>query len=91
MTNPEVRRVRVRLDGEDEDTTQIAAMLANLLPAMSEGNYQVGELSPAYPNRRGPGARRYFDLYILRHPAHGTSHATPGSEITTRRGGAVER
>lgn len=81
METPEVRKVRVRLEGDDADAVQVAEMLANLLPAMSQGRYQLGDLSPSYPNRRHPGARRYLDLYILRAPdADGPTTGAPPSQ-----------
>lgn len=83
MTNPEVRKVKVRLDGDDADAVQVHEMLGNLLPTMSQGLYQVGDLSEPYENRRGPGARRYFDLYILRTPKDANASAT-GQELAVR-------
>ena len=62
---PKVRVVRVRLDGQDDDAGAVAELLAKLLPELSEGRVQAGEISRSYPNRRGPGARRYFELYLL--------------------------
>lgn len=83
MTNTEVRKIRVRLEGDDKDAVQVAEMLGNLLPTMSEGRYQVGALSPSYPNRRTDGARRYFDLYLLRTPTDANTPAT-GQELAVR-------
>lgn len=67
MTQPTVRVVKVRLDGHNDDAGAVAELLARLLPDLSNGRCQVGEISRAYPNRRGPGARRYFELYLLDH------------------------
>lgn len=64
-TPPRVRVVKVRLSGDEDDAGAVAELLARLLPALSEGRCQVGEISAAYPNRRGPGARRYLDLYLI--------------------------
>ena len=76
MSNPTVRVVKVRLSGENDDAGAVAELLARLLPELSGGRCQVGEISPAYPNRRGNGARRYFDLYLL---DPGTAEGTPGT------------
>lgn len=65
---PSIRVVKVRLSGQDDDAGQVAELLARLLPALSGGRCQVGEISPPYPNRRGGGVRRYFDLYLLSGP-----------------------
>lgn len=65
MTSPTVRVVKVRLSGQDDDAGAVAELLAELLPALSEGRCQVSEISPPYPNRRGGCARRYLDLYLL--------------------------
>ncbi|KAB2365207.1 hypothetical protein [Actinomadura montaniterrae] len=79
-TPPRVRVVKVRLsgDGDGDDARQVAELLAWLLPALSEGRCQVGEISAAYPNRRGADARRYLDLYLLDH----TPHDHPGDRPT---------
>ncbi|KAB2386426.1 hypothetical protein [Actinomadura montaniterrae] len=74
---PRVRVVKVRLSGQDDDAAAIAELLARLLPTLSEGRCQVGEISGAYPNRRGAGARRYLDLYLL-DPT--TDHHDPGRD-----------
>lgn len=65
MSTPKIRVVKVRLSGAGDDAGAVAELLARLLPALSEGRCQTGEISPAYPNRRGTGARRYLDLYLL--------------------------
>ncbi|MFI0367571.1 hypothetical protein ACH35V_06800 [Actinomadura sp. 1N219] len=65
MSAPKIRVIKARLSGEGDDAGAVAELLARLLPALSEGRCQVGEISPAYPNRRGTGARRYFDLYLI--------------------------
>ncbi|GAA4626557.1 hypothetical protein GCM10023196_035280 [Actinoallomurus vinaceus] len=62
---PKVRVVRVRLDGQDDDAGAVAELLAQLLPELSDGRVQAGEISRPYQNRRGPGARRYVELYLL--------------------------
>ncbi|MFC4906605.1 hypothetical protein [Actinomadura gamaensis] len=64
-TPPTVRVVKVRLSGMDDDAGAVADLLTRLLPELSGGRCQTGEISSAYPNRRGGGARRYFDLYLL--------------------------
>jgi hypothetical protein len=69
-TPPRVRVVKVRLSGDGDDAGQVAELLARLLPALSDGRCQVGEFSGAYLNRRGGGARRYLDLYLLDHTPH---------------------
>lgn len=74
---PDVRVVRVRLDGQGDDAGKVAEMLAQLLPGLSGGRVQVGEISHAYPNRRNPGSRRYFELYLLDEP--GTAEPATGS------------
>ncbi|REE96637.1 hypothetical protein [Thermomonospora umbrina] len=53
MKTPKIRVVKVRLsgDGDGDDAGAVADLLARLLPALSEGRCQVGEISPAYPNR----------------------------------------
>ncbi|MFF5265383.1 hypothetical protein ACFY4C_41415 [Actinomadura viridis] len=66
MSNPKIRVVKVRLaDTGNDDAGAVAKLLTRLLPELSRGRCQAGEISPAYPNRRGSGARRYFDLYLL--------------------------
>lgn len=81
MSRPRVRVVKVRLDGQDDDAGAVAELLSRLLPELSEGRCQVGEISAAYPNRRGPGARRYFDLYLIDPGAGG---APDGAALQTR-------
>lgn len=79
MNAPKVRVVKVRLSGEGDDAGAVAELLSRLLPALSEGRCQVGEISPAYPNRRGSGARRYFDLYLIEPgPGADAGTAQPG-------------
>ncbi|MBA9002053.1 hypothetical protein [Thermomonospora cellulosilytica] len=68
MSVPKIRVVKVRLSGDGDDAGKVAELLARLLPELSGGRCQVGEISPAYPNRRGGGARRYFDLYLIDTP-----------------------
>lgn len=66
MTNPpQVRPVKVRLDGDDEAAVMLAELFAEHLPALTEGRVQVGGLSRAYPNRDNPRCRRYLDVYII--------------------------
>ncbi|MBA9003468.1 hypothetical protein [Thermomonospora cellulosilytica] len=77
MNAPKVRVVKVRLSGEGDDAGSVAELLSRLLPELSEGRCQVGEISPAYPNRRGGGARRYFDLYLIE-PGPGADATQPG-------------
>lgn len=77
---PKVRVVRVRLDGQDDDAGAVAELLTQLLPELSEGRIQAGGISQSYPNRRGPGARRYFELYLL----DGTSGGAPDSDTSGR-------
>lgn len=76
MNAPKVRVVKVRLSGENDDAGAVAELLARLLPALSDGRCQVGEISPPYRNRRGGGARRYFDLYLI-DSGPGTDTAKP--------------
>ncbi|MGI5324068.1 hypothetical protein [Actinomadura nitritigenes] len=76
-TPPRVRVVKVRLSGHGDDARRVAELLTRLLPALSQGRCQVGEISPAYPNRRGAGARRYLDLYLLDHPSNDPPPAIP--------------
>lgn len=70
MNRPQVRVVKVRLDGLDDDAGAVAELLAQLLPELSGGRLQTGEMSRSYPNRRRPGARRYLDLFLLDDDPH---------------------
>ncbi|MEU9025803.1 hypothetical protein [Actinomadura sp. NPDC048394] len=42
----------------------------NSSPAATADHVQVGALSPAYPNRRNGGSRRYIEVYVLDDVAH---------------------
>jgi hypothetical protein len=77
---PKVRRVHVRLDGNDTDVLQVAELLT-LLPGLMQDRVQVDEPSRSYPNRRGPGVRRYLDVYVLDEPP--TVTATAGEPTSS--------
>ncbi|MCP2343390.1 hypothetical protein [Actinomadura rupiterrae] len=85
MTPPTVRVVKVRLSGLDDDAGAVADLLTRLLPELSGGRCQTGEISPAYPNRRGGGARRYFDLYLLDTDPTADDHAVNTGPARVRR------
>jgi len=51
--------VNVRLMGNPEDLTQAAAIF---IAAAAGQGWKASELSRAYPNHGGPGARVFFDL-----------------------------
>ncbi|MDL4813178.1 hypothetical protein [Actinomadura opuntiae] len=46
----------VRLSGDDTDVRLVAELLAGHLAIVTADRVQVGEPSPAYPNRRGGGS-----------------------------------
>ncbi|MFC9975223.1 hypothetical protein ACFVH6_30445 [Spirillospora sp. NPDC127200] len=73
-----LRVVKVHLSGDDADVAVSANLIARLLPELSAGRCQVGEVSPAYPNRRSSGVRRYLDIYLLPGTGPATT-AEPGA------------
>lgn len=72
---PQVSGVKIRLLGDEGDLAALAEVLA-MLPALTQGRVQLGEISAPYPNRRGTGARVYVDAYVVDAPA--TTAAAPG-------------
>ena len=60
-----VRGVKIRLMGEDDDTALLADLLTRYLAGLTQGRCQVGETSAPYFNRRGAGVRRYLEVYVV--------------------------
>lgn len=66
-TAASVGGVKIRLMGGEDDVRAVAEVLA-MLPGLTQGRIQLGEVSDPYPNRRGPGARVYVDAYVVDEP-----------------------
>lgn len=72
MSAPSVSGVKIRLMGGEADVAAVAEALT-LLPALTQGRIQLGEISDPYPNRRGSGARIYVDAYVVDDPPAATA------------------
>jgi hypothetical protein len=72
VTAPSVGGVKIRLMGDESDVAAVAEALA-MLPALTQGRIQLGEVSDPYPNRRGSGTRIYVDAYVVDEPATATA------------------
>lgn len=77
MSAPSVSGVKIRLMGGEADVAAVAEALT-LLPALTRGRVQLGEVSAPYPNRRGTGARVYVDAYVVADPP--TAAAQPDAD-----------